>query len=222
MKAGKVKALAVTSEKRSVPMPAVATVAEQGVPGFSALAWWGFIAPGQTTLAIVKSMYDHLSTALKNSAVREKLTQQGMDIAGGGPGRWTSSCAPRSRAGRRWCPTTGSARGISAVFALTAYHNFRQPSPPAPVVKMSLNVRYRNAPSPFVSFHPCGIWVRLVTFSLPLLPRRCKPRLRSLQPCRARLPARHVLATLQLPIRFRVHCVRSFRATPSAQQEVKC
>lgn len=85
VKAGKVKALAVTSEKRSAQMPAVATVAEeQGVPGFSALAWWGFIAPGQTPPAIVKSMYDHLSTAIKNPAVREKLTQQGMDIAGGG------------------------------------------------------------------------------------------------------------------------------------------
>jgi tripartite-type tricarboxylate transporter receptor subunit TctC len=85
VKAGKVKALAVTSAQRSPQMPEVATVAEQGVPGFAALAWWGFIGPGTTPPAIVKSMYDQLSTALKNPAVREKLTQQGMDVAGGGP-----------------------------------------------------------------------------------------------------------------------------------------
>jgi tripartite-type tricarboxylate transporter receptor subunit TctC len=85
VKAGKVKALAVTSEKRSAQMPDVATVAEQGVPGFAALAWWGFIAPAKTPPALVKAMYDQLSAAIANPAVREKLTQQGMDIAGGGP-----------------------------------------------------------------------------------------------------------------------------------------
>jgi tripartite-type tricarboxylate transporter receptor subunit TctC len=85
VKAGKVKALAVTSAQRSAQMPDVATVAEQGVPGFAALAWWGFIAPAKTPPALVKSMYDQLSTAIGNPAVKEKLTQQGMDIAGGGP-----------------------------------------------------------------------------------------------------------------------------------------
>jgi tripartite-type tricarboxylate transporter receptor subunit TctC len=85
IKGGKVKALAVTSGKRSAQMPDVATVAEQGVPGFAALAWWGFIAPAKTPPALVKSMHDQLSTAITNPAVREKLTQQGMDIAGGGP-----------------------------------------------------------------------------------------------------------------------------------------
>ena len=85
VKAGKVKALAVTSAQRSPQMPNVATVAEQGVPGFSALAWWGFIASSKTPPALMKSMYDQLSTALKIPAVREKLTQQGIDISGGGP-----------------------------------------------------------------------------------------------------------------------------------------
>jgi tripartite-type tricarboxylate transporter receptor subunit TctC len=85
VKAGKVKALAVTSAQRSPQMPDVGTVAEQGVPGFSALAWWGFIASAKTPPALVKSMYDQLSTAVKNPAVREKLTQQGIDISAGGP-----------------------------------------------------------------------------------------------------------------------------------------
>ena len=48
VKAGKVKALAVTSAQRSPQLPNVATVAEQGVPGFSALAWWGFIGSAKT------------------------------------------------------------------------------------------------------------------------------------------------------------------------------
>jgi tripartite-type tricarboxylate transporter receptor subunit TctC len=85
VKAGKVKALAVTSAQRSAQMPNVATVAEQGVPDFAALAWWGFIGPAHLSPALSKAMYDQLSTAVRNPAVRGKLTQQGMDIAGGGP-----------------------------------------------------------------------------------------------------------------------------------------
>ncbi len=85
VKGGKLKALAVTSEKATPQMPGVAPVAEQGVPGYSALAWWGVIAPPGTPRAIVKAMHDQLSAALKNPAVADKLTQQGMEITGGGP-----------------------------------------------------------------------------------------------------------------------------------------
>jgi tripartite-type tricarboxylate transporter receptor subunit TctC len=85
VKAGKVRALAVTSAQPSPQMPGVGTVAEQGVPGFSALAWWGVIGPSQTPPAVVKQMYDQLSAALKTPAVADKLTQQGMEISGGGP-----------------------------------------------------------------------------------------------------------------------------------------
>jgi len=85
VKGGKVKALAVTSAKPSPQMPGVATVADQGVPGFSALAWWGVIAPAATPQPLVKRMYDELAKALANPAVAEKLTAQGMDIVGGGP-----------------------------------------------------------------------------------------------------------------------------------------
>jgi tripartite-type tricarboxylate transporter receptor subunit TctC len=85
VKGGKVKALAVTSPKRSPQLPDVGTVAEQGVPEFSALAWWGFIGPANLPPAIRKQMYDQLSAAIRNPGVVEKLSQQGMDISGGGP-----------------------------------------------------------------------------------------------------------------------------------------
>ena len=73
----------MTSDKPSPQMPGVGTVAEQGVPGFSALAWWGVIAPAGTPPPIVKRMNEELAKALANPAVAEKLTAQGMDIAGG-------------------------------------------------------------------------------------------------------------------------------------------
>ncbi|HUP29505.1 MAG TPA: tripartite tricarboxylate transporter substrate binding protein [Usitatibacter sp.] len=85
VKGGKVRALAVTSAKRSPQLPDVATVAEQGVPDFAALAWWGFIGPAGLPPAITKQMGELLSAALANPGVVEKLTQQGMEIQGSSP-----------------------------------------------------------------------------------------------------------------------------------------
>ena len=85
VKAGKVKALAVTSPKPAPQLPGAAPMADQGVAGFAAVAWWGVIAPAGTPPAIVKRMNDELSKALKNPAVAEKLAGQGMDIVGSGP-----------------------------------------------------------------------------------------------------------------------------------------
>ena len=85
VKAGKLKALAVTSAQPSPQLPGAAPVADQGVPGFAALAWWGIIAPAGTPAPIVKHMHEELSKALANPAVAEKLSAQGMDIVGGGP-----------------------------------------------------------------------------------------------------------------------------------------
>ena len=84
VKGGKVKALAVTSEKPSPHLPGVQTVAEQGVPGFSALSWWGVIAPAGTPAAILKRMNEELNKALQTPAVAQKLNEQGIDIVGGG------------------------------------------------------------------------------------------------------------------------------------------
>jgi tripartite-type tricarboxylate transporter receptor subunit TctC len=85
VRGGKVRALAVTSAKPSPQMPGVATVADQGVPGFSALAWWGVIAPAATPQPVLHRLYEELKKALDNPAVTQKLSEQGMDVVGGPP-----------------------------------------------------------------------------------------------------------------------------------------
>ena len=85
VKGGKVRALAVTSAAPSPALPGVPTVAEQGVPGFSALAWWGVIAPGNMPPALSRRIYDEFAKALATPAVTQKLAEQGMDIVGGPP-----------------------------------------------------------------------------------------------------------------------------------------
>lgn len=85
VKAGKVKVLAVTSEKPSPQLPGVGTMAEQGVPGFSAVAWWGVIAPAATPQPVLKRINEEFQKALNDATLAGKLREQGMEIVGGGP-----------------------------------------------------------------------------------------------------------------------------------------
>ena len=77
--------LAVTSSKRSSRLPDVPTVAEQGLPGFESVAWWGVVAPAGTPPAIIARFNDELAKALKTPEVAEKLSAQGMEIVGSKP-----------------------------------------------------------------------------------------------------------------------------------------
>jgi tripartite-type tricarboxylate transporter receptor subunit TctC len=63
----------------------VGTVADQGVPGFAALAWWGVIAPAGTPAAVVRRINEELKKALAEPAVSQKLSEQGMEIVGSTP-----------------------------------------------------------------------------------------------------------------------------------------
>ena len=77
--------LAVTSARRSARLPDVPTVAEQGVPGFESVAWWGVVAPAGTPPAVIARLNEELVKALKMPEVAEKLSAQGMDIVGSKP-----------------------------------------------------------------------------------------------------------------------------------------
>jgi tripartite-type tricarboxylate transporter receptor subunit TctC len=85
VQSGRVRALGVTSAKPTPQMPGVKPIADQGVPNFSALAWWGVIAPAKTPPLLINRIYDELNKAIKDPEVAQKLTMQGMDLVGGKP-----------------------------------------------------------------------------------------------------------------------------------------
>src|SRR5439155_13489035 len=64
IKAGKLRALAVTGSKRSAQLPDVPTVAESGVPGYEAYVWMGLLAPQGTPEPIIDKIHQALQTAL--------------------------------------------------------------------------------------------------------------------------------------------------------------
>ena len=81
VRSGKLRAVAVTGNKRSHTMPDVPSLSEQGFPGFSALAWWGVFAPSGTPKPILDKFHAELAKALALPDLRKTLTEQlGMDL----------------------------------------------------------------------------------------------------------------------------------------------
>lgn len=74
---GRLKPLAVTSLKRSAALPDVPTVAEQGYPGFEAIAWNGMVVPAKTPPEIVARLNSDLKKILEMPDVKEKFAAQG-------------------------------------------------------------------------------------------------------------------------------------------------
>lgn len=86
VKGGKLRAIAVTGDRRSHAMPDVPALAEQGFPGFSALAWWGVFAPAGTPKPIIDKFHAELVKALKLPDVNKMLTENlGMDVQSSTP-----------------------------------------------------------------------------------------------------------------------------------------
>ena len=85
IKAGRLRAIAITSNARSAVMPELPTVAESGVPGYEASTWYGVLAPARTPRPIVMRLNSEAKKALAVPEVRERLVAAGVDPVGNSP-----------------------------------------------------------------------------------------------------------------------------------------
>ena len=79
VQAGRLKALAVGSEKRSSFMPEMPTIAESGVPGYAAEFWWGIAAPAKTSTDIVNRLATELTKALQSPELKQRFAAEGAE-----------------------------------------------------------------------------------------------------------------------------------------------
>jgi tripartite-type tricarboxylate transporter receptor subunit TctC len=84
---GRLRALAVTGERRSSMLPDVPTIAESAIPGFEASTWWGILAPAGTPAAIVSEVNGKLARAFTQRDVTDRIAALGAESVGGGPNR---------------------------------------------------------------------------------------------------------------------------------------
>ncbi len=90
IKAGKLRALAVTGAQRSPAVPDVPTIAESGFPGFEATAWYGVLAPARTPNSVISRLHDEIVRALMLPEVRERLNSVGFELVGSAPDQFAA------------------------------------------------------------------------------------------------------------------------------------
>lgn len=85
VRAGKLKAIAVTGDKRSSLLPDVPTVKESGVPSFVVNGWYGILAPAGTPPDVVAKLSQALNKAVRDPKVAAQLTESGYEVVGTTP-----------------------------------------------------------------------------------------------------------------------------------------
>jgi len=85
VKAGKIRALAVSPAKRSAAAPDIPTVAESGVPGYDSVVWFRLVAPAHTPKDVVNKLSRETARILQLGDVRARLTDLGAEPVGGTP-----------------------------------------------------------------------------------------------------------------------------------------
>jgi tripartite-type tricarboxylate transporter receptor subunit TctC len=101
VRSGKLRAIAVTSAKRSPSVPDLPTIAEVAVPGYEVTSWNGFLAPAGTPDAAIKRLNASFNKVLADPAMRERLIQMGYEPVGGAPELFSKHIAEETK---KWGP----------------------------------------------------------------------------------------------------------------------
>jgi tripartite-type tricarboxylate transporter receptor subunit TctC len=101
IKAGKLKALAVTTAKPFPLLPGIPSIAESGYPGFEALAWNGVMVPAGTPKAVIDRLNKEINAIFKEPDVVQKMNAQGFALVGGTPEEFGALVRDEAT---RWAP----------------------------------------------------------------------------------------------------------------------
>jgi len=85
VKAGALRALAITTDKRSAVMPDLPTLAESGLPGYNIGTWWGLMAPAKTPRPIIDRLAAAMHKATNLASVKERFIANGIEAKGNTP-----------------------------------------------------------------------------------------------------------------------------------------
>ena len=98
---GKIKALAVTSPKRSAELADVPTMIESGLPGLTTVTYYGFLGPAGTSADVVARINGEVNESLKSSELRASMVKVGFEPTGGSPQDFAALIAEQLR---HWAP----------------------------------------------------------------------------------------------------------------------
>src|SRR5262252_9334151 len=85
LQSGAIRAIAITTLKRTAVLPEVPTIAESGFPGFEATTWHALVAPAGTSKDVIATLHRATAATVNDPPVRKALTDFGVDVVGGTP-----------------------------------------------------------------------------------------------------------------------------------------
>ena len=106
VKSGRLRALASTSAARFPQLPDVPTIAESGLPGYEASAWFGIVAPAGTPSAVVEKLNKNINEILNEPAISKQLADMGMTPMGGSSAQFTQRISDDMK---KWAPIVRTA-----------------------------------------------------------------------------------------------------------------
>ncbi len=109
IKAGRLRALGVTTSRRSGALPDVPTIAEAGLPGYAVDGWYGFLAPSATPPAVIARHHRELSTLVVTADMKQRLLSAGIDAQPSTPAEFQQRIAGDIA---RWAAVVKKARII--------------------------------------------------------------------------------------------------------------
>ena len=115
IRAGKLRALAVTTARRSASVPDLPTVSEAGVPGFEAITWHGVVVPAATPPQLVERLNRDIVGALAQGDMRERLGALGAEVHPGTPREFADYIANAAPKVRTRLPTMRSSPRVLLV-----------------------------------------------------------------------------------------------------------
>ena len=113
VKAGRLRTLGVTSAQRSTAWPDVPTIAEQGIPGFEAISWYGLAAPVKTPVAIVNKLSEASAQAAKSPDISGAIQTLGGEAVGSTPAEFRQIIAKEIPRWRKLIDEIGMAGSLS-------------------------------------------------------------------------------------------------------------
>jgi tripartite-type tricarboxylate transporter receptor subunit TctC len=111
IKSGKVRALAITSTRRSSVVPDVPTIAEAGVPGYEFTTWYGVLAPAATPATLIGVLNDHIVKAMHSPDMAGRFAHEGAELIASSPARFAEHIKTEMA---RWGKVVREAEGLRA------------------------------------------------------------------------------------------------------------
>jgi tripartite-type tricarboxylate transporter receptor subunit TctC len=111
VRAGRLRALGISSSRRAAVLPELPTIAEAGVPGYEFTTWYGVLAPAGTPIDVINVLHDHIVKAVRAPDLAQRFANEGAEVIASPPAQLASHIKAELA---RWAKVVKESEGLRA------------------------------------------------------------------------------------------------------------